>query len=92
MERVREERTAQQFRAPGSLRTSELMREAAGWLTTLARSTPAELEALAFELRVRARWIEGARADEGVSGERRMAIAAIEDVDAANQVIPAVRR
>ncbi|HXJ21500.1 MAG TPA: hypothetical protein VMT03_14825 [Polyangia bacterium] len=38
-------------------------------------------ETLAFELRVRARWIEGARQDEGVSQDRRMGIAAIEDVE-----------
>ena len=57
---------------PAKLKTSELLREAAGRMGD---------DALAFELRVRARWIEGARADEGVSHDRRMAIAAIEDVE-----------
>jgi hypothetical protein len=63
---------------PTKLRTSELLRTAASRLDAGSRDD----QQVAFELRVRARWIEGARADEGVSHDRRMGIAAIEDVEA----------
>jgi len=75
---------------PTKLKTSELLRNAASWLTVLVRGAAgsrrgavSEVDQVAFELRVRARWIEGARADEGVSHDRRMGIAAIEDVETA---------
>lgn len=73
---------------PAKLKTSELLRSAASWLTVLVRGATgsrggavADVDQVAFELRVRARWIEGARTDEGVSHDRRMGIAAIEDVE-----------
>jgi len=56
------------------MRTSELIRLAASHLgPTLAERQ------LAAELRVRAGWIEVARHDPGVSQERRLGVAAIED-------------
>ena len=65
------------------MRTSELLHAAASELAARThRAAPAEaerLQELATELRVRARWIEGARADQGVSEDRRRGIAAIED-------------
>ncbi len=56
---------------PRGLRTSELLRRAASELVAS--------DELAQELRVRAIWIERARADEAVSHERRRGVAAIED-------------
>jgi len=69
---------------PRRSRTSDVMRDAARWLTVAAtedrpRPTRAELEALALELRLRARWIETARSDLGVSADRMAGIAMIED-------------
>jgi hypothetical protein len=54
------------------LRTSELLRRASSELA----ATDAQL---ASELRVRTRWIESGRADEGVSNERRQALAMVDD-------------
>lgn len=62
------------------LRTSEVLLLAASELAALAAPSKA-IQALIAELHLRARWIEGARSDEGVSAERRRAIAAIEDTD-----------
>jgi hypothetical protein len=59
-------------RAVEGLRTSELLRRASSELATAAPQ-------LASELRVRARWIESGRADEGVSTERRQALAMVDD-------------
>lgn len=59
------------FADPRGLRTSELLRRAASELSAS--------DELAQELRVRAIWIERARADEAVSDERRRGVAAIED-------------
>ena len=73
MKKVLAQTETHQIRCAASLRTSELLREVARVL---------HHEELAFELRVRARWIEVARHDEGVSQERRMGLAAIEDIDA----------
>ncbi len=70
---------------PKQIRSSDVMRNAASWLTALAmergrpRQTRAELEALAGELRLRARWLEIARSDLGVSADRMAGIAMIED-------------
>ncbi len=64
---------------PAGLKTSELLRSAASRLDVGSVAD----RLVAFELRVRARWIEGARRDEGVSEERRRGIAAIEDVEVA---------
>ena len=57
-------------------KTSELMRTAAALLEVNALTIDHQVAA---ELRVRARWIEVARTDVGVSEERRRGIAAIED-------------
>jgi len=63
-----------------SLKTSEVMLRASSLLDVVADKDPAsDIRALANELRLRARWIEVARHDTGVSQERRLAIAAIED-------------
>lgn len=70
---------------PKRLRTSDVVRTAASWLTIFAhsgelpRSTVAELDALVAELRVRGRWLESARSDLGVSADRMAGIATIED-------------
>lgn len=70
---------------PRQMRTSDVMRNAASWLSTIAtervrpRETRAELEALAGELRLRARWLEVARSDLGVSADRIAGLAMIED-------------
>ncbi len=65
------------------LRTSELLHLAASELATRThRSAPQEvdrLQELATELRVRARWIEGARRDTGVSDDRRAGLAAVDE-------------
>jgi hypothetical protein len=70
---------------PKQCRTSDVMRNAASWLAVVAmeqgrpRQTRAELEALAGELRLRARWMEAARSDTGVSVERMLGIQMLED-------------
>jgi hypothetical protein len=70
---------------PKRSRTSDVIRNGASWLSVLAhdgavtRATKAEIEALISELRLRARWIETARSDTGVSVERMAGIAMIED-------------
>lgn len=70
---------------PKLSRTSDVMRDAARWLNIFGRdrgtprATRAELDALVTELRLRARWLETARSDLGVSAERMAGIAMIED-------------
>jgi len=70
---------------PRQFRSSDVMRNAASWLTVVAlesgrsRQDRAELEALAGELRLRARWMESARSDLGVSADRMAGIAMLED-------------
>jgi hypothetical protein len=70
---------------PRKQRTSDVVRYGASWLAVLAhdravdRATKAEIEALIYELRLRARWIEAARSDTSVSAERMLGIAALED-------------
>lgn len=68
---------------PRELRTSELLRRAAAELKAASGEEPERPDRteLAQELQVRALWIERARADEGVSNERRRGVATIEDVD-----------
>ncbi len=58
------------------LDTSELLRVAASLLEGCNLTIDHQAAA---ELRVRARWIEVARHDEGVSEERRLGVAAIQD-------------
>lgn len=65
---------------PQALRTSQVLHLAASELAALAGPSSA-VEALIVELRLRARWIEGARADKGISTERRRGIATIEDTN-----------
>ncbi len=69
---------------PRRMRTSDVMRNGAAWLAVAAteerpRPTRAELEALALELRIRARWLEAARSDLGVSADRIAGLAMVED-------------
>lgn len=62
-----------------NLKTSEVMRRAASELDAFTQRLGVEERAVGNELRVRARWIEVARNDPGVSEERRLGVAAIED-------------
>lgn len=75
------------------LPTSALLRRAASELVASEPDHPARRKhaEIARELWVRALWIERARADEGVSDERRRGVAAIEDVGGAQSIGSAVR-
>jgi len=68
--------------AVDTMRTSELLRLAASELAALAtveKQRASDHRELAAELRIRARWIESARRDAGVSRDRAMGIEAIEE-------------
>jgi hypothetical protein len=64
------------------MKTSEVMRRCADLLRMVAdNSRDSDILASADELALRARWIEVARTDAGVTEERRLAIAAVEDAE-----------
>lgn len=65
-----------------AIKTSEVMRRAASLLELIADKTPdSDIAATAAELRVRALWIERARHDPGLSTERQLGVAIVEDVE-----------